>query len=81
VALSTLPTMVHGLKHLYIDIAKFWKLFDYAIYIEKQKQKQKKPSMYKFIQLLSSNNIRELCNLGFFLSRSFKLRDDLIVSA
>jgi len=27
----------------------------------------KKPSMYKFIQLLSSNNIRELCNLGIFL--------------
>jgi hypothetical protein len=41
----------------------------------------KKSSMYKFIQLLSSNNIRELCNLGKFLFRSFKLKDDLIVSA
>jgi len=29
----------------------------------------KKPSMYKFIQLLSSNNIRELCNLGKFVFR------------
>jgi hypothetical protein len=41
----------------------------------------KKPSMYKFIQPLSSNNIRELCNLRKCLFRSFKLRNDLIFSA
>ena len=40
----------------------------------------KKPSMYKFIQLSSSSNIRELCNLTHFLFRSFKLRNDLNVS-
>ena len=34
----------------------------------------KKTSMYKFIQLLGSDNIRELCNLGNFLFRYFKLR-------
>ena len=41
----------------------------------------KKPSMYKFIQLSSSSNIRELCKLTHFLFRSFKLRNDLNVSA
>ena len=40
-----------------------------------------KPSMYKFIQLLSSNNIRQLCNPRKYLFRSFKLRDELIVYA
>lgn len=34
----------------------------------------KKPSMYKFIQLLSSRNLKELCNLGRFLKCAFQLR-------
>lgn len=36
----------------------------------------KKPSMYKFIQLLCVNNVKELCNLGKFLHHAFKLRND-----
>uniref|UniRef100_A0A8W8ICF1 Uncharacterized protein n=1 Tax=Magallana gigas TaxID=29159 RepID=A0A8W8ICF1_MAGGI len=36
----------------------------------------KKPSMYKFIQLLCVNNVRELCNLGKFLHHEFKLHVD-----
>lgn len=27
----------------------------------------RKPSMYKFIQLMSSNNVKELCNLGKYI--------------
>lgn len=38
----------------------------------------KNPSMFKFIQLLSTNNVKELCNLGKFIFRALKLRDDLL---
>lgn len=33
-----------------------------------------KPSMYKLIQLLSVNNIKELCNLGKFIYKALTLR-------
>ena len=36
----------------------------------------KKPSVYKLLQLLSTTNVKELCNLGKFIYRSLKLRND-----
>ena len=38
----------------------------------------KKPSMYKFIQLMSTNNLTELPNLGKYILRALKLRSDLL---
>ena len=38
----------------------------------------KKPSMYKFIQLMSTNNLTELRNLGKYIFRALKLRSDLL---
>lgn len=35
-----------------------------------------KPSMFKLIQLLSVNNVKELCNFGMFLRKSFSLRSN-----
>lgn len=40
----------------------------------------KKPSMYKFIQLLCVNNVKELCNLGKFLHHAFELRNDWYIN-
>ena len=37
-----------------------------------------RPSVYKLIQLLSVQNIRELCNLGKFLSEANKLRSQVL---
>lgn len=38
----------------------------------------KKPSMFKFIQLMSSCNIKELLHLGKFIFRAMKLRSDML---
>ena len=34
------------------------------------------PSVYKFVQLLSENNVRDLCNLGkyLYIKRAFEIR-------
>lgn len=49
-------------------------------YIKKYYMYWKKPSMYKFIQLLCVNNVKELCNLGKFLHHAFKLRNDWYIN-
>ena len=36
----------------------------------------KKPSVYKLLQLFNTNNIKELYNLGKYVYRAFKLRND-----
>ena len=33
-----------------------------------------RPSVYKFIQLLSTQNVKELCNLGKFIKNAFVIR-------
>ncbi|CAC5367839.1 unnamed protein product [Mytilus coruscus] len=38
----------------------------------------RKPSMYKYIQLMSSNSLRELCNLGKFIFCAQKLRSNML---
>ena len=38
-----------------------------------------RPSMYKLIQLLSVNNVKELCSLGKFIYKALALRNDLIM--
>ena len=32
------------------------------------------PSVYKFVQLLSANNVRDLCNLGKYIKKAFEKR-------
>ena len=38
----------------------------------------KKPSMFKYVQLMSSCNMKELCNLGKFIFRAMKLRSEML---
>ena len=38
----------------------------------------KKPSMYKYVQLMGSCNVKELRNLGKFIFRAIKLRSDML---
>ena len=49
----------------------------YRIYYIK-KYYWKKPSMYKYIQLMRTENVRQLCNLGKFIHKSITLRAELI---
>ena len=37
-----------------------------------------RPSVFKLVQLLSTENVKELCNLGKFLINAYKLRENLI---
>ena len=36
-----------------------------------------RPSVFKLVQLLSTENVKELCNLGKFLINAYKLRENL----
>ena len=36
----------------------------------------RKPSVYKLLQLLSTTNVKDLCNLGKYIFRALKLRND-----
>ena len=38
----------------------------------------KRPSFFKFVQLLSTNNVKDLSNLGKFIQHGFDLRCNLI---
>ena len=35
------------------------------------------PAVFKLVQLLSTENVKELCNLGKFLINAYKLRENL----
>ena len=36
-----------------------------------------RPSVFKLVQLLSTENVKELCNLGKFLINAYKLKENL----
>ena len=38
----------------------------------------RRPSVFKLVQLLSVNNVKELCSLGKFILDAFKLRSSLL---
>ena len=38
----------------------------------------RRPSVFKLVQLLSVNNVKELCSLGKFIRDAFKLRSSLL---
>ena len=39
------------------------------------------PSVFKLVQLLCTENFKDLCNLGIFLMKSFNLRQNIIMSS
>ena len=39
----------------------------------------RRPSMYKLINLLSTSNVKELCNLGKFIEKASNLRSKALV--